>query len=345
MTMKFGVGLITCQRHPDDPRSDVELYRDAIAVAVEAERLGFDSVWVSEHHFLDDAYMPSLLPVCAAIAARTTRITIGTGLLLAPLYEPIRLAEDAATVDLLSNGRFVLGLGQGWRGEEFDVLRVPMSDRAQLLEDTVSTLRQAWAGGPVTGGKRVTYPGPIVSPAPARAGGPPIWFGAWVESAIRRAGRLADGYMLARLERVDAATLVHEFGLARDELQKAGRGDAGFAFAMLAAAFAWPDAETGWQLVLPHLHYLNWKYEEIGLERDRSTLALPPPLTPEREDELRGRIITGDPEAVAAHIREYRDAVDGELHFIARLYWPGMPPDVRGEAMRLFAEEVIPRLR
>src|SRR4051794_41907509 len=94
--MEFGFGLIACERFPGDPRSEVELYRDAVDVAVLAEQLGFDSVWVSEHHFVDDGYLPSLLPVAAAIAARTERVRIGTALLLAPLHDPVRLAEDAA---------------------------------------------------------------------------------------------------------------------------------------------------------------------------------------------------------------------------------------------------------
>ena len=82
--MKLGYGLITSQAHPDDNRSEQDRYIDAIELAVEAENLGFDSVWVSEHHFLDDAYLPSVLPMCAAIAAKTSRITIGTAVALAP---------------------------------------------------------------------------------------------------------------------------------------------------------------------------------------------------------------------------------------------------------------------
>src|SRR4051794_40967096 len=158
--MRVGYGLITCQRHPADPRSDVELYADALSLAEEAEQRGFDSVWVSEHHFLDDAYMPSLLPVCAAIAARTRRIEIGTGVLLAPLIHPLRLAEDAATVDLISAGRLILGLGLGWRDEELEAFGVASRDRVRLLEESIAVLREAWGDG-LAGGVPVT-------PKPAR---------------------------------------------------------------------------------------------------------------------------------------------------------------------------------
>src|ERR671917_2017212 len=99
MTIELGFGLITCQRGPGETRTDAEIYADALSLAEDAERLGFDSVWTSEHHFVDDAYMASVLPVCAAIAARTSRVAIGSAVLLAPLHDPVRLAEDAAAVD------------------------------------------------------------------------------------------------------------------------------------------------------------------------------------------------------------------------------------------------------
>ena len=154
MSIDLGFGLITCQRYPGDDRSDTEIYAQAIELAAQAETRGLDSVWVSEHHFVDDGYLPSLLPMCAAIAARTSRVLIGTGLLLAPLHHPLRLAEDAAVTDLIAGGRLVLGLGLGWREEEFKALGVPLAERVPRLLGTIGVLRGAWRGDLVPGGQR-----------------------------------------------------------------------------------------------------------------------------------------------------------------------------------------------
>jgi alkanesulfonate monooxygenase SsuD/methylene tetrahydromethanopterin reductase-like flavin-dependent oxidoreductase (luciferase family) len=344
MTVRFGFGLITCQRYPGDARTDTQLYAEAIELAVLAEELGFDSVWVSEHHFVDDAYLPSLLPLCAAIAARTRRIQIGTALLLAPLYEPLRLAEDAAVVDLISAGRLILGLGLGWRGEEFEALGVPIGARAARMEDTVAVLRQAWSGGPVTGGATLRYPGVRVTPDPHAPGGPPVWIGAISRAGTQRAGRIADGFMATN---PSLSSFARHVGWVRDALAAAGRDGAGFSFSVHAPTYPWEDdPHAAWEQVRPFAHYVSWKYDDMDEARGRlGPPAAPPSPSPEDEEELRRDALVGPPELVAEGIRRLAEPAGGDLHFIARLYWPGMPPDRQRDAMRLFAGKVIQTVR
>jgi len=340
--VEVGFGLITCQRYPGDARTDADLYRDAVEVAVRAEELGFDSVWVSEHHFVDDGYMPSLLPVCAAIAARTSRVRIGTAVLLAPLHDPVRLAEDAATVDLLSDGRFTLGLGLGWREEEFEGLRIPLRSRRSRLVDSIAILRQAWSDGLVTGTETAPYPGVSVTPKPARPGGPPIWIGGFAEPAVRRAGELTDGFMGSD---VTPESLAEAVGWAREEVERRGGDPDAFAVSVHLPTFAW-HGDDAWERVRDHHWYVSWKYDDMEPARGRTG---PPPAAPpipaDREAELRESILLGEPAAVAERILALRDAAGGRLHYIARLYWPGMDPAVRDESMRIFADEVVPLLR
>jgi alkanesulfonate monooxygenase SsuD/methylene tetrahydromethanopterin reductase-like flavin-dependent oxidoreductase (luciferase family) len=341
MTVEFGFGLITCQRYPGDPRSDADLYRQALALAEDADAFGFESVWVSEHHFVDDAYLPSLLPMCAAIAARTRRVRVGTALLLAPLYEPVRLAEDAAVVDLISGGRLVLCLGLGWRAEEFDALGIPLAARVPRLLTAVDVLRQAWRGDLVRGGHGASYPDVPVRPLPAQPGGPPLWIGGLTEPAIRRAGRVADGFMATE---VTPDGLREQAALAGQERARtAATGP--FTISVHLPTFVW-DGPGAWELIRDHHRYVAWKYDDMDAARSRAGApAPPPPLAPGEEEQLRSSIVMGTPDQVARQIDAYRRAAGGDLHYIARLYFPGLPWEVQQRTLRLFAEQVIPRAR
>jgi alkanesulfonate monooxygenase SsuD/methylene tetrahydromethanopterin reductase-like flavin-dependent oxidoreductase (luciferase family) len=125
-------------------RASSVLYGETLDQVVYAEELGFDDIWLSEHHFIDDGYLPSCLPVAAVIAARTHRVTIGTNVLLTPFHHPIRLAEDCAVVDIISNGRFILGAAVGYRLEEFATFGIDRRRRGSITEEAVEVMLQCW---------------------------------------------------------------------------------------------------------------------------------------------------------------------------------------------------------
>jgi alkanesulfonate monooxygenase SsuD/methylene tetrahydromethanopterin reductase-like flavin-dependent oxidoreductase (luciferase family) len=158
--------------------------------------LPIDGVYVTEHHFYDDGYLPSPMTMTAAIAARTSRVTVGTNLIQLPLHHPVRLAEDALVVDAISNGRLRLGLGLGYYHQEFGGLGVRLSERASRAEEAVQILRHAFSGQRFSyDGNTYQLPEIDVTPRPIRPNGPEIWMGGFAPKAIERAARLADGFL------------------------------------------------------------------------------------------------------------------------------------------------------
>jgi alkanesulfonate monooxygenase SsuD/methylene tetrahydromethanopterin reductase-like flavin-dependent oxidoreductase (luciferase family) len=166
--------------------------------AVAAEAMGIEVVRVAERPGDPDSLLPAALPVCAAIAARTRRLGVGTAVLPLPLHQPLRVAEDAASLDALSGGRFELGVGLGAAAavaREFGLDGLP---RGELLEEALGVIRRAWQDGPLDhAGTHFAVDGVEVWPKPLQRPGPPIWIGAGAAAAQRRAARLADGLLLA----------------------------------------------------------------------------------------------------------------------------------------------------
>ena len=337
MAIRVGIGLFTGQIPPGTGRTFTREYHDTIELARLAETVGFDSVWVSEHHGSSDGYLPSLLPMLAALATATERVLLGTGVLLTPFHHPLRLAEDAAVVDQLSGGRLLLGLGLGWREEEFRMFGVPTGERVRRTTETVEILRKAWTGERFTHeGRAFSLDRVRVTPPPAREGGVPIYLGGFAEQAVRRAGRLGDGYILSRTTLENAQRTL---GWAQDA---AGRTD--LPFAILRNAFVAEDGDALAKARSGIEHQLGvYPAWAAGADTPGQPFAIAPP------DEATIRKVTtaGTPGEVASELRPFVGAfADGrDFDLVVRLHYPGMDLDTAARAVELFGERVLPALK
>ena len=171
-----------------------------LELGAEAERQGFDTIWLPDSPF--QYGLPDPLLVIAALAARTHRVTLATGVLLAALRQPALLAQQLASLDALSRGRLRAGFGLGFRSpaskHQFETAGVPFVNRVAMAEEAIALMRALWTapGQPVSyTGQHIAVRDLVLSPAPSRTGGPPIWLAGAGAAAERRVGRLADGWL------------------------------------------------------------------------------------------------------------------------------------------------------
>jgi probable F420-dependent oxidoreductase len=309
-------------------------YEECLEEIEEGERLGFAGVWLSEHHFVDDGYLPSPLVLAAAIAARTSRIRIGTNVLLLPMHHPLRVAEDAAVADLVSGGRFVLGVGQGYVQHEFEALGFDRKKRPSLFEEGVEVIRRAWGEGR-TGyeGRRWRFDDLPFEPRPRTP--PPIYIGAFADPAIDRAARLADGFLAS----AGGGAFGRTYQKVREALVRHGRDGEKFPFVASGVAYVSEDSGRARQEIGPAIAYQRSRYAEWGTDAGK-----PKPEPVKAEDLPWERYFVGSPDEVAEGlIRLHEQAPYDHFCFWGRL--PGVTHEQALENMRLFASEVSPRVR
>ena len=338
--MGLGFGLLSAQLRPGET-DWTRTYDETIRLAVDAERLGFTSVWTTEHHFVDDGYMPSLLVVTAALAQATTRIELGTGVILAPMHHPLRLAEDAATVQLLSHGRLLLGLGLGWSEVEFAGLGADPRRRGAAMTEILRILPQAWSGQPFTH-EGTVYQLPTLGVRPTPATKIPVIIGGGAEPAIRRAARLADGIF----SNAAAKSFVHQVRWVLDECERIGRDPSTFRFIHYSSLLPGSSRADALRRYRDALWAMSWKYSDMEASSTRPLpAATPPPFTGSDDELLTGRTASaGTPDELVDVLLDIREQAGVPVEFVARSHFPLLEYEAQLELMQQLAEGVAPRL-
>ncbi|MGE3326828.1 MAG: LLM class flavin-dependent oxidoreductase [Acidimicrobiia bacterium] len=318
------IGIYFDLRNPPLWRQDwSRLYGFTLEMCEEAERLGADSVWLTEHHLFEDGYLTQPLTFAAAVAARTSRVRIGTAVLIAPYRKPVQIAEEATVVDLISAGRLDLGLGAGYRIPEFGLFGADFARRYRDTDATVAELRRFWDNG-------------ILTPPPVQER-IPIYLGYQGPIGARRVGLMGE-----RLLSIDRSLL----GPYREGLIAGGRDPASAIMSGVVNSFVTDDPDGDWPVVSRHLAYQLDSYRRYMVEG--TPHPPPPPVDPDRVIASRGKVlgscIYGTPQQVAQEMLDITSGIPVDtVLFMASL--AGMPEALVARTVRTICTGLAPLLR
>lgn len=297
-----------------------------------ADSVGFERIAFAEHHFADDGFLPALMPVMAAVAARTKRVLLGTEILLLPLHHPVRLAEDAAIVDIISNGRLQeLGVAAGYREEEYAGMGMRLAQRPGRMEECLQILRKCWSEEEFDfDGRYYQLRNVRMLPKPIQKGGPKLILGGSTEAVARRAARFADGLYPMNEGMWD---------FYHDELERLGRPAVRRPTASPPIAFmhVTEDPERDWEKIRPHARYEFDQYIAWGMAHADSFGDM-------SDDALRATHLVWTPEqAVDILLKRQAEYPDSEISYYPVL--AGMDPDFAQQSLDLIARHVLPALK
>lgn len=348
--MKFGVFFLLSQAPTSGSVAD--LYREALEQSVLAEELGFDAIWIAEHHFSCYGTIPSPLLFAGAVAQRTSRVRLGTAVTILPFGHPLRIAEEAAMVDVLSGGRLDFGVGRGYQPAEFAALGVPMAEARARFDEALAIIRAAWTQ------ERVSFQGQFwqlsaveVLPKPVQRPHPPIWIAAVSPETFARLGRM--GYPFLSSPNFTPITYVKEqYASYRQAYLAAGHPPAQLELPLLQQVYVAPTAERARE---EPERYAMWYFRTLAAVaagppgqgpadyRFYSTIA--ERLRTVSYDEIYEHGATfGTPERCVERIKMYQQEI-GLNYLLCWMSFGGLPHEQVCASMRLFAETVMPAFR
>ena len=340
MTIKFGTFLLM---QSPSARSSEEIYSRAIDIAQAAETLGFRNVWLAEHHFSTYGYLSRPAQLATYIAAKTTRLRVGTAVIVVPLHHPLVIAEEIATLDQLAGGRVDIGLGRGYQYYEFERLGLELDSARARWEESVDVILKAFRGEPFSyEGKLFSIPETSVFPQPLQKPHPPIWVTAQssesIEATVRRGFNVLTGGFGVPLERMGEFRRLFDRLVA--EAKPARPLEVGVQRAVYVtdsdadARAAAEEARWNMRVTLS----LRNHYEKV--ERGRA-IPIPAPKEPTIDDLLDRYLVIGTPDTCIRQIKRIQEVV-GITHFNCSFWFGDLEHPRILRSMELFAREVMP---
>ena len=333
--MRFG--LFMANQHP--PGEPVAArFRDTIAQVRLARDLGFDLIAFGQHFLANEFQMLQPAVAAARLAAEAGEMRVGIQIYLLPLLNPVAVAEETASLDVVTGGRFVFGVGLGYREAEDRAFGLESGERVPRLLSHLEAIKGLWTGRPVDfDAPYCKLAGATTAIRPVQQPHPPIWVAANNDRAVERAAEIGDTWVIN--PHATVATIQRQMGIYRAARERLGKPFPS-ELPMMREICVAETREEAYRLARPSLEkkyeaYVAWGQHKALPEGDDMTQAF---------DELtRDRFIIGDPADCAAEIARCRDEV-GATMMLVRVHWPGMPQQAILDGIRLLAEEVRPRL-
>ena len=313
-------------------------YPEALEEVTRAEELGFESVWMEEHHSVTNHYWPSPLTVLAGFATRTSRLQLGTDILVAAFYHPVRLAEDVALLDVMSGGRVTLGIAIGYKPDEFALYDVPLEKRGARFEEQIAIMTGLWTKDQITHrGKYYTVEGRL-EPKPVTTPHPPLWIGGWGDITLKRAATIADNWIPGPT--ADLARLLAGKMRFLQNRTAAGRTSAVAEWPVTRDVIIADTDKEARDLAERHIMVAyrkeyagDWKHPFIDASIATDLDAL-----------KKDRFLIGGPDEIIRALRPFVEQY-GMTHLICRLFFPGMPHRHILRELELLAKEIMPAFR
>jgi alkanesulfonate monooxygenase SsuD/methylene tetrahydromethanopterin reductase-like flavin-dependent oxidoreductase (luciferase family) len=337
MAAEFRFGVVV--RGQAEPGEDISRrFEETLSFVRLAHRLGYDSITKTAHYSASPFQMLQLVPMLARFTAEAPGMRLNAGVLLLPLLSPLHVAEEFATLDVMSGGKIILGVGLGYRDVEFKAFGVPRAERAPRFEDNLVAIRRLWTEDTVSmKARHFELDEASCSPKPIQKPHPPIWVGANADPAIERAARLGDCWYIG--PGVEIATVERQMGLYRRALDQAGKPFPA-ELPMRREVFVARSRDEAIRLCAP---YLGAKYKAYHAWHQD----LPPDdsgFDQDFEKLIGDRFLIGSPDEVAAQILSLQRRL-GVNHLVMSTEWAGMPETLALESLEMIASELIPRIR